>query len=227
MHPSPHGVSQPKLKAVWHNELENKGIGGRTGAAPVPYRRVPAQPPVRVQPLRQIDDVLGVDADVIEQLAVDYATVRPAGIRSLIGAEHHENGAMFYRTLACLPALTGAWAERGGGIAKSVGSYSEDLIDVAALFRPDLERAGGRPEPRTLNMSLLGEILTSPHAGGTEGPGVHALIVWNCNPLATVPRAELIRRGMERDDLFTGIRYLLRVTGAERAKARRRIARAL
>ena len=147
--------------------------------------------------------VTGVDADVIEQLAVDYATVRPAGIRSLIGAEHHENGAMFYRTLACLPALTGAWAERGGGIAKSVGSYSDALVDGVAFMRPDLERADGRSEPRTLNMSRLGEILTSPHAGEDDGPAVHALINWNCNPLVTVPQAELIRVGMERDDLFT------------------------
>ena len=145
----------------------------------------------------------GLSAAVIEQLAVDYATVRPAGIRTLIGAEHHENGAMFHRTLACLPALTGAWAERGGGIAKSVGSYSEGLVDGVALMRPDLERAGGRPEPRTLNMSLLGEILTAPHAGADTGPGVHALINWNCNPLVTVPNAELIRQGLERDDLFT------------------------
>ncbi len=148
-------------------------------------------------------EVTGVDAAVIEHLAVDYATTRPAAIRTLIGAEHHENGAMFFRTLGCLPALTGAWADRGGGIAKSVGSYSEDLIDVPALFRPELERAGGRREPRTLNMSRLGEILTSAHAGQPEGPGVHALIVWCCNPLATVPQAELIRTGMERDDLFT------------------------
>ncbi len=147
--------------------------------------------------------VTGVDADVIEQLATDYATVRPAAIRTLIGAEHHENGAMFFRTLGCLPALTGAWAERGGGIAKSVGSYADALIDVRALFRPDLARAGGRAEPRELNMSRLGEILTAPHAGQSSGPGVHALIVWNCNPLATVPRAELIRAGMERSDLFT------------------------
>ena len=36
---------------------------------------------------------------------------------------------MFHRTLACLPLLTGAWAERGGGIAKSVGSYTEGHID--------------------------------------------------------------------------------------------------
>ncbi len=145
----------------------------------------------------------GVDSDVIEQLAVDYATVRPAGIRTLIGAEHHENGAMFHRTLACLPLLTGAWAERGGGIAKSVGSYTEGHIDGLALLRPDLERANGRQEPRTLNMSHLGRILTTPHAGEATGPGVHALVNWNCNPLVTVPEAELVRRGMERDDLFT------------------------
>ena len=34
-------------------------------------------------------------------------------------------------------------------------------------------------------------------------PGVHALFVWNCNPLVIVPNAELIRQGLERDDLFT------------------------
>ncbi len=147
--------------------------------------------------------VTGVEARVIEQLAIDYASVRPAAIRTLIGAEHHENGAMFFRTLGCLPALTGAWAERGGGIAKSVGSYSEALIDPTALFRPDLERANGPTPLRELNMSRLGDILTAPHAGESSGPGVHALVVWNCNPLATVPRAELIREGLVRDDLFT------------------------
>jgi anaerobic selenocysteine-containing dehydrogenase len=147
-------------------------------------------------------DVTGVDATEIRQLAVDFATTRPAAIRSLIGAEHHENGAMFFRTLACLPALTGGWAHRGGGISKSVGSYTEGVIDEAALHRYDL-RPSGEPLPRLLNMSRLGEILTTPHAGCDRGPGVHALVVWNCNPLVIVPNAEATRRGLERDDLFT------------------------
>lgn len=143
----------------------------------------------------------GLDPEIIEQLAKDYATIRPAGIRTLIGAEHHENGAMFFRTLACLPAITGAWAARGGGIAKSVGSYSDAVVDLVGLMRPDLER--GRLAPRSLNMSRLGRILTEPHADEADGPGVHALIVWNANPLVAVPEAELIRQGMQRDDLFT------------------------
>jgi anaerobic selenocysteine-containing dehydrogenase len=34
-------------------------------------------------------------------------------------------------------------------------------------------------------------------------PPIKALFVWNGNPAVTVPNAELIRRGLERDDLFT------------------------
>ena len=136
----------------------------------------------------------GVDAAVIEQLAHDYAKVRPAAIRTLIGAEHHENGAMFYRTLACLPALIGSWRERGGGLMRSVGAYQDALVDESALHRTDL--LDGRT-PRTFNMSRLGEILLE-----SDDP-VRAMIVWNCNPLVIVPNAEYAREGMARDDLFT------------------------
>jgi anaerobic selenocysteine-containing dehydrogenase len=136
----------------------------------------------------------GVDADVIEALARDYATVRPAAIRTLIGAEHHENGAMFYRTLACLPALVGAWRDRGGGLIRSVGGWQEQHIDDDVLSRPDL--LAGR-EPRTFNMSRLGETLLD------ADPPVRAMIVWNSNPLVIVPNAERVRDGMARDDLFT------------------------
>ncbi|MDJ0771434.1 MAG: molybdopterin-dependent oxidoreductase [Ilumatobacter sp.] len=136
----------------------------------------------------------GVDADVIERLAREYATTRPAAIRTLVGGEHHENGAMFYRTMACLPALTGAWRDRGGGFFRSVGTWQDELIDEAALTRPDL--LAGR-EVRTLNMSRLGEILLD------EEPPVRAMIVWNSNPLVIVPNAERVREGLDRDDLFT------------------------
>ncbi|MGA9278328.1 molybdopterin-containing oxidoreductase family protein [Ilumatobacter sp.] len=139
----------------------------------------------------------GVDAEVIEALAVDVATTRPTALRTLIGAEHHENGAMFFRTLSCLPALTGAWRDRGGGFSRSVGYWTENQIDLGALVRPDLIPTddAGLP-PRTVNMSRLGSVLTE------LDPAIHAMIVWNCNPLVTVPNAELIRRGLERDDLF-------------------------
>ena len=56
------------------------------------------------------------------------------------------------------------------------------------------------PEPATrlINMNLLGRTLVEP-----QSPPVKVLFVYNCNPLATVPNQELVRRGLEREDLFT------------------------
>jgi anaerobic selenocysteine-containing dehydrogenase len=140
--------------------------------------------------------VTGIAADDIVELARRYGTIRPSAIRTLVGAEHHENGAMFFRTLVCLPALVGAWRDRGGGYARSIGSWTDPLIDGDALECPHLL---GDREPRWLNMSRLGEILTD----DTLDPPVKAMVVWNANPMVVTPNAEAIRRGMERHDLFT------------------------
>lgn len=140
--------------------------------------------------------VTGVDAATIEALATDYGTIRPAAIRTLIGGEHHAQGAMLFRTMAVLPALVGAWRDRGGGLARSVGAWQNEVIDGFALDRPDL-LAGRRP--RTINMSRLGEALTDI----ALDPPVAAMIVWGANPVVSVPAADLIRRGLARDDLFT------------------------
>jgi anaerobic selenocysteine-containing dehydrogenase len=136
----------------------------------------------------------GVPAADIERLATLYGTTRPAVIRTLVGAEHHENGAMFFRTLACLPALVGAWKDRGGGLARSVGVWNGALVDSHALERPELL---GDRQPRWVNMSRLGEVLAD-----TVDPPIHGLVVWNCNPLVITPNAERIRAGVLRDDLF-------------------------
>ena len=139
--------------------------------------------------------VCGIDADDIERLATMYGSTRPAMIRTLIGAEHHENGAMFFRTLACLPTLTGSWKHPGGGLARSTGVYAEANVDDSVF---DAKRSSER---RKINMNHLGRALT----GGSPDPQIEALVVWNGNPVVTVPSAELIREGLERDDLFTVI----------------------
>ena len=114
-------------------------------------------------------------------------------IRTLIGAEHHEHGAMFFRTLACLAAITGSWTHLGGGLARSVGSWGDVNVDDSVFSAPHLSH--GR-ERRGLNMVHLARTLTDPTVG------VHALFVWNGNPLVTVPNAQLTRQGLEREDLL-------------------------
>jgi anaerobic selenocysteine-containing dehydrogenase len=145
-------------------------------------------------------EVTGLEADDIERLATLYGTVRPTAIRTLIGAEHHEHGAMFFRTLACLPALVGDWRHRGGGFARSVGVWCDAMVDFAALTRPELLPA--IRHRREVPMVHLGDWLLDA-ASLDGGPAIGALFVTAANPLVTVPNAGAVRRGLERDDLFT------------------------
>jgi anaerobic selenocysteine-containing dehydrogenase len=139
--------------------------------------------------------VCGLEADEIERLARAYGTAEPAMIRTLIGAEHHEHGAMFFRTLACLPALTGSWQHLGGGLARSVGSWSAGQLDDSVFEAGHLAEGRAR---RGVSMNQLGRALTDE----AMDPPVKVLIVWNGNPLVTVPNAAITRRGLEREDLF-------------------------
>ncbi len=139
-------------------------------------------------------DACGIDVETVEWLATTWAGTRRSFLRSLIGPEHHDDGAMFFRTLSCLPLLNGSWREVGGGFARSCGAWFDVAIDFGAFARPNLTNGAPR---RGLNMNHLGATLTDPDIGA------HALIVWNGNPLVTVPNAEAIRAGLLRDDLFT------------------------
>ena len=136
--------------------------------------------------------ICGVAAEQIEWLAHRYGSDRPSFIRTLIGAEHSEHGADFFRALTMLPVLTGAWKQRGGGLARSIGTYGSSALRGLAV--PGLS-AG--VERRSLQMVQVGRWLADP------SEGVHAVLIWNANPVATFPNSELIRRGLARDDLFT------------------------
>ena len=146
-------------------------------------------------PLRAAQ-VCGISVDDIESLAHDYGTIRPSFIRTLIGAEHRQHGAMFFRTLSCLPMLVGAWREKGGGFARSVGSYAAVNVDDSVFTVDSLSAS---QERRPLSMNEIGQVLNDENLD----PTVKALFVYNGNPLVTAPNAELIRRGLEREDLFT------------------------
>src|SRR4029078_13027366 len=66
----------------------------------------------------RVADMVGLPANDIERFAREYAMTQPSLLRPLIGPEHHRNGAMLFRTMACLPVLTGAFRHRGGGLGR-------------------------------------------------------------------------------------------------------------
>ena len=141
----------------------------------------------------EVAPIVGLPAETIVRFARRYGATRRTFIRAGIGLSRHDNGGMTCRTLACLPALTGAYADPHGGALLSSGGAFE--LDFTAFERPDL-----MPAPtRVVNMIQLGRALTDP----ALAPPVKALYVYSSNPAAVCPNQELVLRGLARDDLFT------------------------
>ncbi len=138
--------------------------------------------------------ICGVPAEQIERVGRDFASTQPALLRLGVGAQRHSAAPEAYSTVACLPALTGAWRHRGGGC-----SYIPTATAVAVSSAP-LQREDLRPGPvRTINMSQLGEALTDPQLD----PPVRGLVVWNSNPAQIAPDQGRVLEGLRREDLFT------------------------
>lgn len=140
----------------------------------------------RAMDLDRAAAITGIEGSRIEWLAHAYVSRLPAAIRSLIGPEHREHGRDIMRAVAILPAVTGAWREAGGGLARSTGIYFDTALNI-----PD-----DRPQRRSFNMARLGEVLT-------DGKMIEALVVHNSNPAVITPGQNSIIAGLEREDLFT------------------------
>ena len=174
------------MNVILSEELEDRDyIANHTLGFDLLRERAREYPPSRVS------KICGVSEDEIVLFAREYASTRPAVIRVNYGLQRHAGGGMAVRSIACLPALTGAWKETGGGVLLS--SSGMFALNEAAVQRPDLIKGN----PRTINMSRLGEALTEAR------PPVRALFVYNSNPAAVAPDQSKVIRGLMREDLFT------------------------
>jgi len=142
-------------------------------------------------PASRAASICGVEERVIVELAREYAKTRPAVIRMNYGLQRHAGGGMAVRAISCLPALVGAWRDVGGGVLLSTSGMFR--FNDRALERPDLTRGN----PRTINMTRIGEALTS------AKPAVRGLYVYNSNPAAIAPDQARVIEGFKREDLFT------------------------
>lgn len=151
-------------------------------------------------PIR-VASTCGLSVEDIEALADLTASSPVTHFRTVIGAEHRERGGDFFRVLSILPVLIGAWRHRGGGYSRSVGVYTLEALSSPRISVPPSSLPKNlASSPRSLSMNHLGRWLTDP-----LDPPVHSVLLWNANPLVTNPNAELIRRGLAREDLFTVI----------------------
>jgi anaerobic selenocysteine-containing dehydrogenase len=134
--------------------------------------------------------VTGLAAADIEAFARLYAESRPAVIRLGWGPERNRNGGSATAAVLALPAVAGKFQVRGGGFTLSNGA-AWSVADASAA---------PPPPTRTINMNRAGQALTD---ATDTAPPIRLAFVFNCNPLATFPNQELMRRGFLREDLFT------------------------
>lgn len=134
-----------------------------------------------------------VDAAAISALAELWASTRPAVVRCGWGPERSRHGGSATAAILAIPAVVGAYRERGGGHTMSQsGAFRSRGLDLGAP----------KWSTRELSMSRLGRWL-DPNTDGGLAPRIDVLYVWDANPLATLPDQEQVRRGLEREDLFT------------------------
>jgi len=183
------------MHVIWREHLQNQDYLDRytVGAERLRLRALQAYPPERVA------ETTGLPVETIETLARRYAAEHPSLIRLNYGLQRHRGGGMAVRTIACLPAIVGAWRHRGGGALLSTsGTYGWNAL---ALTRPDL----APPGTRTINMNQLGDALP----GRLPGPPIRALYVYNSNPAAVAPDQASVIEGLSRPDLFTVVHELV------------------
>lgn len=156
-------------------------------------------------PPEKVARICGLDAQTVVDLAREYARAKPAAIRINYGMQRHSGGGMAVRTIACLPALVGAWRDAAGGVLLSTGDFY--ALDHAALERPDLIPN----RPRTINQAALGDALVSAQ------PPVKAIYVYNNNPVAVCPDSNKVIAGFSRPDLFCVVHDLFLTDTADYA----------
>jgi anaerobic selenocysteine-containing dehydrogenase len=146
------------------------------------------------QPVSHWAGICGIDEETITRVARDFAETQPALLRLGVGAQRHLGAPIAYRTIACLPALVGAWRHRGGGCSY-IPTATASAVPSAVLAGAELRTAPSRQ----INMSQLGAALTDP----ALDPPVKALVVWSSNPAQIAPDQERVLEGLRREDLHT------------------------
>lgn len=116
--------------------------------------------------------ITGVPAERIEQLAIEYATTKPAVIKMGTGYSRYFHGDLTTRAMMTLGAVTGNVGIKGGGAGHWNGEFNP-MTNGDAVAAPTDSRS---------NRIHISE----GYRGVTEG-SIKALLVFGCNPIHGTP----------------------------------------
>jgi len=139
-----------------------------------------------------VSAITGVEAEQIEELAHLYGRARAPYISLGSGLSRYGNGAMTVRCITCLPALSGAWGRKGGGVFANISTGA--AFDMSKIIRNNFIKR----QTRIINMNKLGNALNN-----LNDPPIMSLYVYQSNPVSVAPDQNMVIKGLLREDLFT------------------------
>jgi anaerobic selenocysteine-containing dehydrogenase len=190
------GVAHVLVRDGLHDEA---WLAGHAQGWPAFRERLVEWPPDRAAA------ATGLDTADVERLAHLYGTRRPGLIKIADGINRNRNGGQAVRAVCALPAVTGQYGLRGGGLAYSTSGYFPWVCTTSWDGCP--------PPGRLVNMNRLGAALL----GEAADPPVMALYVFGANPVASSPNSGKTIEGLRRDDLFTVVHELFLTDTADYA----------
>lgn len=141
--------------------------------------------------------ITGLSVQEITDFAHMLGRTKKHYIRLGYGFARSRNGAVNMHAATCIASVTGSWQYEGGGAFHNNGAifhWNKTLIDGLDAVDPGI---------RMLDQSQIGPVLTGDPQALRHGPPVTALLIQNTNPMEVAPDSELVKRGFERDDLFS------------------------
>ena len=142
-------------------------------------------------------EITGLSAMEIAEFGRLFGRNKKTYLRLGVGFTRSHNGATNMHAVSCLPAVSGAWREKGGGaFFASFDIWGLDLRLAQAEDR-------SARVTRILDQSLIGPILVGKEEALQGGPPVKAMLIQNSNTALVAPDTASVRRGLARDDLFT------------------------
>lgn len=134
----------------------------------------------------------GLPKDVIETLAREYATAKPANIWIGYGMQRHTNGGQNVRAIDALAAITGNIGKTGGGA--QYAQLETWGFNYHAMIQGKPEGSGGSGD-RAININNFGaEVLAA------NDPPIKMLWIACRNPMSQDPETSVVKKAFEAMD---------------------------
>ncbi|WP_375458928.1 molybdopterin-dependent oxidoreductase [uncultured Enterovirga sp.] len=145
--------------------------------------------------------ITGLRESEIVDFARLFGRTKRSFLRVGFGFTRTRNGAAAMHAVSCLPAVTGAWTERGGGAFFL--SFDKETWGIDTTLIHGLDAID--PHVRILDQSRIGAVLTGEPEALKGGPPVTAMLMQNANSVVVAPSSAKVREGLSRDDLFLAV----------------------